>query len=559
MLRRLALEEFVIVEACALEFGAGLNVLTGETGAGKSILVDALGLLCGDRGGAEWIRQGAARLAIEGELDLPREGPLRRNLEAAGIPAGEDVLLLRREIGADGRSRTFINGRQVLVSQLREWTAGLLRIVGQGDQRALLESGEAELLLDRYGGLEPEADRYRAIRDRYLERRREAAELREQADRFRGEADWLRYQTAEIRELDPSPGERDELVERRKRIEERRRGAGWIEEIRTRLVEEEGSVVDHVESLLHRLRGASGEPWEPIREALLSLRESIREIDRLLPALEEEGSGEIEEIEERIRSLGELMRKHGRSEEELLAHRVELERRIEVGEALEERIALSIEEGEAIREALGAQAERLSVHRRESAARLEEQVRPELAALGLPDAALAFAFRRTEDARGAGSGDPSWAPHAGGFDQISLRFRSHGAIGWGELGKAASGGELSRVLLAIQAALGETAPPGTWVFDEIDQGIGGETANRLAGRLSRLATRSQALLVTHLPAVAAAADRHFRVSKEDRKGRPWVRVDAVQGDARLAELARMLSGDESSAIARRHARELLSR
>lgn len=565
MLVRLLLEQFVLVERGELAFGPGLNVLTGETGAGKSILIDALGLLVGGRGSADWIRRGAPRLAVEGVFDLAGNPEVRARLAEAEIPLDEEeILIVRREIGADGRSRSFANGRQVLVSQLRAWTEGLVWIVGQGEQRALLTSAQQELLLDRLAGSAAQAQAYRRLRRTFAELRERRRELERARETFRSEEEWLAFQVAELEAAGLAPGEREALREQRAALLQAEADGERRREFLARLRDDEASVLDHLESLLDRLapsRGAEvGELWRPCRDGLVEIRERVHELLGAVPVVPTDDlPGERARIEERLAEIARLLRKHGDDEETAHARLVSMRVRLEEGRGLDPAIAEAVAGIERVRAELHEVAERLSAARRSAAERLSARLLPELEALAMPGAALRFDFEREEARDGIGPLEgPRWLPLDGGLDRIGVRFQSHEGLDWGDLGRVASGGELSRVLLAMQAVLGEGAPPATWVFDEVDQGVGGETARRVGERLARMAVHTQVLLVTHLPAIAALADQHLAVEKLDAGDAPVARIHAVGGEERLAEIARMLSGDPHSEIARRHAAELLA-
>ena len=558
MLLRLALEQFLIFESAVLEMGPGIQVLTGEAGAGKSILVDALGLVTGERASADWVRAGADKLVVEAAFDLSDDPAGRAALSEAGIPQDDDrLLLLRREVSADGRSRAFANGRQILVGQLREWTAARVRIVGQGEQRALLLPHQQEDLLDRAAGSSALATRYRAARRSFLDAHAERDRLAREQLAFAGEEEWLRFQAQEIDSIDPKPGEREQLSRLETETQTRAETVARARSFRAHLLDDEGSIADRLESLLHELRRSDTSPWNEIRDRLLELRESVRALERHLPSEEDELEFDPEAAQERLRALDRLARKYG-GDEEVRQHRIRVQERLDEGEALAGRI-------EAQDRALASRAretfqagEELSRARREAALRLSEGAESLLAALGMPGAELRFELRREEGVPGVRA-EPNAAPIRpleGGLDHIALRFRSHRSLELGDLGRTASGGELSRVLLALHSAAGEAAMPGSWVFDEIDAGLGGETAVRVAERLTHLAERTQVLLITHLPVIAARAQRHFRIVKEEHRGRPRARVEPLSEEERLRELARMLSGDDRSEVARRHAREL---
>jgi DNA repair protein RecN (Recombination protein N) len=613
VLLRLTLGEFVIVERADLEFAPGLNALTGETGAGKSILVDAIGLLAGTRGSVEWIRRGAERLLVEGALDLAQAPAAREAAERHGIPLEDGQLLVRREIAVDGRSRCFAGGRQVLVSQLRELTTGALWSVGQGEQRVLTDPMEQEELLDRFGGTLELRMHYQSSREAFRAAGAECARLAVERESFAGDADFLRAQVREIREADPAPGERARLRAAVARGRARVAEAALAEELEARLFREEGSVLDHLETLVHRLGAADEAAWGSLCTELESLRDTVRSLR--LPSADNEEEGDLEAMEERLRLLERVCRRYGSeagataagpaggagagladiattdpvggvvtrsasaagtyvdasqhsretgaelaAEQAVLERLAVLETRLAAGESLEERLTEAAAAHESARRDLAATGGELSGRRATAAAALAEAAGAELAGLGMPGAALRFSFRSEPDPLGvpAGVSGARVRPLENGLERARLMFRSHPAEAEGELSRIASGGELSRTLLALHAALGEASPPGCWILDEVDAGIGGETARRVAGRLARMAERAQVLLVTHLPVIAARAERHLCVVKEEKQGRPSARVEPLTGESRVRELARMLAGEPDSPTARRHARELLA-
>jgi DNA repair protein RecN (Recombination protein N) len=593
VLLRLTLGEFVIVEKAEIEFGPGLNALTGETGAGKSILVDAIGLLAGSRGSTEWIRRGAERLVVEGTLDLAHAPAAREAAERHGIPLDDGQLLVRREIAADGRSRCFAGGRQVLVSQLRELTAGALWTVGQGEQRVLADPTEQEELLDRFGSVLELRARYHSAREVFLAAVRACGRLEAERESFENDADFLRAQIREIREADPAPGELERLRAAVARGRARVAEAALVEELEARLFREEGSVLDHLETLVHHLGAADDTVWGPLRAELESLRDAVRSVR--LPSPDDEEEGDVEATEERLRLLERVCRRYGSdagataagpaggtragsadvvgaghddaeagtelaAEQAVLARLAALENRLAEGESLDERLAEAEAARESAREDLAAAGGELSRRRASAAKTLADAAGAELTGLGMPGASLRFSFRSEPDPLGvpAGESGARVRPLENGLERARLMFQSHPAEAEGEIARIASGGELSRVLLALHAALGEASPPGCWILDEVDAGIGGETARRVAARLVRMAQRAQVLLVTHLPVIAARAERHLFVVKEELLGRPSARVELLTGEARVRELARMLAGEPDSPTARRHARELLA-
>ena len=633
MLLRLTLSAFVIVERADIEFAQGLNALTGETGAGKSILVDAIGLLAGSRGTTEWIRRGAERLLVEGVFDLAHAPAAREAANRQGIPLDDGQLLVRREIGADGRSRCFAGGRQVLVSQLRALTAGALWTVGQGEQRVLTDPSEQEELLDRFGGTLDLRARYRSAREMFLAAVTACARLAEELESFGSDAEFLRAQVREIRDADPAPGERLRLRAAVARGRARVAEAALAEELEARLFREDGSVLDHLETLIHHLGAADGIVWGSLRAELEALRDAVRSLQ--LPSSDDDEDGGLDAMEERLQLLERVCRRYGSDAEtvtagssapgagvaaagpadgvpagpagrvvagpigiaaadplggamidgfrvagtradadrdspetraevavdrSVLARLAAMEERLAEGESLDERLTEAEAAREVARQDLAAAGSELLSRRATAAAALAEAAGKELTGLGMPGASLRFVFRSEPDPLGvpAGESGAHVRPLENGLERARLMFQSHPAEAEGDIARIASGGELSRVLLALHAALGEASPPGCWILDEVDAGIGGETALRVAARLERMAERAQILLVTHLPVIAARAERHLCVVKEEQQGRPSARVELLTGEPRVRELARMLAGEPDSPTARRHARELLA-
>jgi len=562
MLLRLALEDFVIVESAALEFAPGLNVLTGETGAGKSILLDALQLLAGGRAASETVRAGAERLAVEGLFSfLPGEAPTW-DAESAP-PLDEDgALLVVRTVQADGRGRAVLAGKTSLVAALRQALEPILWIVTQGETRALEEGVSLEALLDRVAGEEPLAFRYREARHRWRRSHEQAVLLRDRRAAFARDEEWLRFQAREFDEVDPQPDEYETLALQLKTTRQDSALQRELALARERLVDADGSVLDQLETLVYRLRSLAEGSRAAWYERLVDATSRLRELERDLPRAGDEAQEELARLEERLAALDRLRRKHGGNDEAVLAARASIDARLTAAQT-DAAVLVELETEVAMFAAECAErGEALSIARRAAAAQLSSAAARELAELGMPGAGLAFQFDRTEGPHGIEIDGRGIVPGDGGLDRIGLRFRSHSSQAWGPPHRVASGGELSRILLALHVSSSHASSDdgrrrGTWVFDEIDAAVGGETAVRMAERLALLARSAQVLLVTHSAPIAARADRHFLVTKDLSTGRPRAEVRRLEGDERLAELARMLSGDAGSSIARRHAQELL--
>ncbi|HXO21805.1 MAG TPA: DNA repair protein RecN [Thermoanaerobaculia bacterium] len=571
MLRELHVKNLAVLAAAAVEFGPGLNVLSGETGAGKSIVVDSLALLAGVRASAELIRSGAETLTVSGVFDLPGDSSegLRGLLAEAGVEVEGDEILVRREIARSGRNRVFVNDQPTTLRLLADLAPHLLRIHGQRDELGLVDPELQRVWLDRSGGAE--AERLLAeVAAAFAEHQRLAARLERLAggDRMRRERlDLLRFQAAEIDDARLAAGEELALKSERdvlRHAEAITRALGTAFAL---LFEEEGSAAERLaksRSLLSEV-----EEWEPsagewgveLEELRIRADEVAAALRRRLDALPAD-PGRLDEVEQRLALVERLCRKYGGGSAEVLAFRREIEAELAelAGDALDtEDLAARAAE------ALGryrALALALSARRAEWGRELAARIAAELADLGLGRARLAVRLERRPRAGSPLLSEAGQAiegsPH--GIDQVVFLFAPNLGEEERPLAKIASGGELSRIYLALQlAARGEdeTARP-TLVFDEVDAGVGGAEAAALGRKLQRLARGGQILAVTHLPQVASHADLHFKVSKEVAAGRTSVAVEELPAPARVEEVARMLAGRKVTPLSLSHAQELIA-
>jgi len=549
-----------------VELGRGFNVLTGETGAGKSLVVDSLGLLAGQRATAELVREGADSLSVAGVFDLPQA--LRARLVDAGLEAEGDELVIRREIGREGRNRVFLNDQPTTLRLLQEIAPELLRIHGQRDELGLLDAELQRQWLDRSGGSEAQRlvaatgaayDAWRSVADR-LERL--AGDERLRAERI----DLLRFHAREIDEARLAAGEEVELRQERDSVRHREAIVAALGGAEAGLFEDEGSASERIAAAEEALAAVAG--WEPLAARALGeleelrtrLEELGRELAERLSDLETE-PGRLDDLESRLVVLERLFRKHGATSHEVLA------RRAAIGQELEE-----LEAGEAGREALERKAaealERyrivaveLSSARGRWGSGLAQRLREEIADLGLAKARLEVALEREPDSGSPLAVDGSrvaFGRH--GLDRVVFLFQPNPGEPLLPLSKVASGGELARLSLALQlAARGEEADAApTLVFDEADAGLGGAQGAALGRKLRRLARSGQILAVTHLPQVASFGELQHRVAKRVRQGRTFAEVSTLVGEARVEEIARMLAGEKITATSRRHATELLA-
>ncbi len=544
MLQALSIRDMLLIEAAELRFRPGLNVLTGETGAGKSILLDCLGFVLGWRGRGE-VGAGAAQGEVTAEFVLPDGHPAAALLAEAGLP-GADELILRRTASPDGRRQAWVNDRRVTAETLRALADTLVELHGQHDDRGLLDARGHRALLDAFAradlGPVRAAWAARAEAARALDAARAALAA---AARDR---DWLAHASAEIDALDPQPDEEPELDARRRRL----RAAAQVGEDVARVAEAlgpegaEGALLvalRRLEAAAPKAEGVLDPALDGLARVLADLGEVAAAVDRAAADLDAD-PGELERVEERLFALRGLARKHQVAPEALPALACELRARfraVEDGAAGIGRLEAALAAADA---AFGEAAAALSAVRREAAARLDAGMARELRPLKLERAAFA-----TELA----AGDP--APD--GVDRVRFTVATNPGAAPGPIDRIASGGELSRFLLALKVCLSARAPGLTLIFDEIDRGVGGATADAVGRRLQALGEGTQVLVVTHSPQVAARGAHHWQVGKSVARGAARTEIAGLGAAARVEEIARMLAGDIVTDEARAAARALL--
>jgi DNA repair protein RecN (Recombination protein N) len=551
MLLSLAIRDVVLIDRLELEFSPGLSVLTGETGAGKSILLDALGLALGGRGDSSLVRQGAAQAVVTAEFDVPASHPARALATDQGIDAA-GTLVLRRVLSADGRSRASINDQPVSVGLLRTVGACLVEIQGQFEQQGLLEAATHLGLLDAFAG---HGALLRTVADAHQVWRQAAAVLRETVEaaaRAAAEEDYLRHAHAELEALAPRPGEEPELSSRRSLLQHRDRLLSAVNAAHGELTGERGAAhaIGTAARQLGRLSGALRDQAAPVLAALDRAANEIAEAEALLAALarDDGAGGSLEQVEERLFALRALARKHHVAVEDLAQLRERFATQLAALDQGGSTIArLTKTEAEA-KQAYLAAAEQLSAARAKAAARLDKAVTSELAPLKLDKARFRTSLARLPET--------GWG--ASGIDRAVFEMAANPGSAPAPLGKVASGGELSRAMLAIKVVLAGTGPVPTLVFDEVDSGIGGAVAAAVGQRLARLGKRLQVLVVTHSPQVAARGNHHWRVLKRGAGGSVVTTVEALPTEARREEIARMLSGAVVTEEARAAADSLMT-
>jgi len=549
MLLNLAIRDFILVDQLELEFAQGFTVLTGETGAGKSILIDALSLAMGERGDAGVVRQGCERAELAAEFDISKNSHLERWLVENDLAGDPGVCLLRRVIDSGGRSRAFVNGRSATLQQLREAGEFLVDIHGQHAHQSLLKSAAQRELLDAYGNLAGQAKEVAAAWREWQTLRRERLELEKNAAASAEEAALLEDQTRELAALNFAVEEWAELQVEHGRLHH---AASLMEGAQfgmDALSEGEGACLSQLNAVISRINGLLDydaglkeildtlEPAEvQLREAVYSLRHYLQRVD-----LDPE---RLAQSEQRLRDIHDMARKYRTTPEflpELLAEkqaRLEKLRGFESGGGLQQR------EAEAQQHYL-AGAGRLSTGRDKAARELGGKVSELMQELAMAGGCFEIGLVPL----------PEGAAH--GLEDVEFRVGAHPGVAPKPLAKVASGGELSRISLAIQVATSKISPVPTLIFDEVDVGIGGGVAEIVGKLLKQLGAERQVLCVTHLPQVAAQGDRQWQVSKSASGGQTMSRICLLDPIDRIEEIARMLGGMEVTETTRRHAAEML--
>jgi DNA repair protein RecN (Recombination protein N) len=552
MLTRLSIRDIVLIERLDIDFAAGLSVLTGETGAGKSILLDSFALALGARGDSGLVRHGAEQGQVTAAFDVPMNHPAREILRGNDIPA-EDELILRRVQLADGRTRAFLNDQPVAVQVLRSVGHALVEIHGQHDDRALMDAATHRLLLDAYGGLEADGAQIARLWTLRRDAEQEVARHRAEVERAQREADWLRHAAKELAELAPQPGEETTLAERRTGMMQAEKLTEDLREAE-KAVAGSASPVPMLAAAVRRLERRNAlapgiiEPAvKALDAALTALEEARHHIEQALVAAAYEPHV-LERIEERLFALRAAGRKYNAPVDELAALSERYAADLALIDAGAERLAELETEAAAAVARYAQAAAVLSARRRVIAAQLDKAVNGELTPLKLEEARFSTVITTTRD-----------APGPDGIDRVEFWVRTNPGTPPGPLMKVASGGELARFVLALKVVIAERGSAPSLVFDEIDTGVGGAVADAIGVRLARLAREVQVLAVTHAPQVAARADHHYLITKDALASgkRVATRIAELEPERRREEIARMLAGAEITAEARAAAERLM--
>lgn len=552
MIRTLYVKDFAVIDELNLEFGQGLNLLTGETGSGKSIIVDAISIALGERADSDAVRSGCDKAIVEAVLDLEGSAEAERLLEDAGFLPEDGCIIVSREVQKTGKSQCRINGRPSTVSLLKDITDHLVDTHGQHEHQFLLRADRHLDVLDLWCGQDVLSLRSE-VAEGYAELRRLKGELEQlksdERDRIRM-MDLYQFQAQEINNAKLAPNEEEELLADRSRLanaEKLHEAASTAFE----LLAGDNSTQDTLSQAVMSLQGLADldpqlQPMvESLQSALYQVEDATRELRAYRDAVEFNPS-RLETVEERLDLIRTLKRKYGETIEEIIRYGEELNDKLDALTHSEERTGELESEIERVNGQVVTKAEKLSNLRCQGASKFAKSIEQELDSLSMPSAAFRVAQERTEIG-------------ASGIDKVEFLISANPGEPPRPLAKIASGGEMSRIMLAIKSVMAAVDSMPTLIFDEIDVGVGGRTAEVIGLKLESLASRSQVLCITHLPQIARHPGEHFCIEKQLLDGRTVVRVRKLTDEERITELARMLGGAETSDIAIQHAKEMLGK
>jgi DNA repair protein RecN (Recombination protein N) len=563
MLFSLYIKNFALIQELSVEFRPGLTIITGETGAGKSILIGALNLVLGERASSDMVRSGTNKAIIEAVLKNAGTEQIDALLRAADIePAPE--LILRRELSASGQSRCFINDTPGTAALLKQVGELLIDLHGQHEHQLLLRSDTHETILDEYGGTNPEVASYRSVRAVLQELQKQLDKLKKDAAEIRDKKEILDFQLNELNALDLKTGEEESNESEIILLENAETLFTLSTALSELLYDNEHSVYSSISSALHTLEKLAGidKRFAPYLEESRTAKSIVDELSRFSRSYATDidfNPGRLDSLRERQLMLQRIGKKYGRSLKELIELRNELDARIALEDNLQDEVARIEHEISTQKAELSLQAERLSSKRQEAARRLENVIQGHLAHLGIPNATFIVSMTHEEQVDGEiAIEDKKFAAQANGYDRIEFLISTNPGERPKPLVKVASGGEISRVMLAMKSALAETAKLPILVFDEIDTGISGRIAEAVGKSLKTLSRLHQIIAITHLPQIAAMADLHLSVQKSVQDERTVTEVTVLDQENRLQAIATLISGKQISPSSLNLAAELVA-
>jgi DNA repair protein RecN (Recombination protein N) len=553
LLSELSIKNFAIIEALSISFEKGLTVLTGETGAGKSIIIDALHLLVGGRGSSEFVRHGEARAEIEGlfQIDQPSH-PSFEKAKEFGIEIEEGMVVLRRDISQSGKSVCRINGKLVTISTLREFGSTLVDIHGQHEHQELMDEANHLLLLDQFGGQEIEqaTEEYRAIYRAYEQTMKKLNQLNENEQQMAHRLDLIQFQWDEIEKAQLKINEDQDLLEEKKRLSNYERIYDALKVGYSSLSGEQKGL-DWIGLVMSHLETASDidEQYKDLSEAVSNsfylLEDTARTLRNELDRLEYDPQ-RLNEIEERLNEINQLKRKYGKSIEEILEYASKIEEEIETLQNKEVHIDHLQKEIQSLKKDLLVEGKELTTSRKKWAQLLTDSIHKELKELYMEKTVFEINFHEQIDVFSKN-----------GMDKIEFYLSTNPGEPLKPMSKIASGGELSRIMLAMKSIFSKHQGVTSIIFDEVDTGVSGRVAQAIAEKIHHVSTDSQVLCISHLPQVAAMADTHLYIAKDTKEGRTKTTVASLTNHEKIREIGRMISGVEITDLTKQHAKELL--
>ena len=555
MLNELSIKNFAIIDELQISFGEGLNIISGETGAGKSIIIGAVSLLLGDRATTDMIRTQADTATVEAVFDVAANKTLRDKIINMGFPDSEE-LIIRRVISHSGKNRAFINGQAATLMNLSAVSELLINICGQHEHQVILNAENHVDILDEFGGCLPERAVYESVYNQYQQIRNQIDKLHDLSKSREEKTDLYKFQLKEIKDINPQPAEDAALTDEKKVLVNFQKLSGWAGNAYDLLYGEKDSAIVKLKEVQNQIK--------EIRKIDSNLKIADTDMESSFVTLQEAAlqlrdygknlffdSERLVVIDERLDVLNRLKRKHGGSLENVLRKKQEIEEALKTVSSLEEELEKLSKEEEKVKENLQENALRLSRKRKQTAQKLQEVVDREIHALNMPHASFYVNFKKdADDATGF------FGPK--GVDEIEFYLSANKGEEAKPLNKVASGGELSRIILALKNVLSQTGSVSSIVFDEVDNGIGGAVAEIVGRKLKTVSTNHQVICITHLPQIACFGDKHMYVSKKVVKGRTVTFVNELDNEEKIEEISRMLGGVNVTQKTREHAREMLA-
>ncbi len=559
MLAFLSVRNLATVEEIKIEFQPGLNIMTGSTGAGKSIILGSLGLVLGDKADSDIVRTGAQSAIVETVFSVDKDSDFLRILQQAGIELKGDSLLIRREVSNRGSSKAFANDRAVTLSTLKQIGSNLVDLHGQHQHQSLLDIRQHLEYLDRWGNLLSLRNKLQELYAELNLKESQLENVRDQLKSAQERRELYEFQLNELQKADLKPGEEEELIREKSVLENIEKLSQKINSALSALQENEGSALENLSLAVKELKQAS--VWDPkladihsrLDENLVALKEFCRELDSYQSKLEYDPA-RLEFVRDRLSTLAGLKKKYGKEISELLAWIEELKTRLEANQTGEEKISGLERELSALRQKFQNSCLEISEKRKSAAGKLQKEILKHLKELGLDKTIFAISITMQEDPKSwLEIGNKRVAFASTGFDQVEFLISPNPGEELRPLAKIASGGELSRIMLALKSALAQKDRIPVLVFDEIDSGIGGEIAEAVGRKLRALAKSHQILCITHLQQIASFADAHYKVEKRIEKGRTLTAIKPLNYKERVEEIARLISGEKITTVAHQQA------